>query len=220
MELKDAIRNRKSVRGYLNTPVSEDDIREILETASRAVSAQNTQPWEVTCVTGEMIEELRKINMELLESGIEPDFTDAPLAGISRERARGIGKKLFAAMDIAREDKEKRNWWMGRGFRFFDAPCVLLLYMDSDIFKESHSRLDMGAFAQLICLAAHEKGLGTCVENQAINFNKAYYEKLDIPETKTFVCGIAIGYEDPDFPANEVRSDRDPVDGFARFIGF
>lgn len=42
MELKQAILTRRSVRGFLDRPVSKEIIEDILRTATRAVSANNT----------------------------------------------------------------------------------------------------------------------------------------------------------------------------------
>ena len=43
---------------------------------------------------------------------------------------------------------------------------------------------------------------------------------LHIPENKRIVCGIAIGYPDWEFPANQVISTRVPVDEITTWCGF
>ena len=53
MEVTDAIRNRKSTRAFLDKPVSEELISDILECARWAPSGVNSQPWHVAIVTGE-----------------------------------------------------------------------------------------------------------------------------------------------------------------------
>jgi hypothetical protein len=40
---------------------------------------------------------------------------------------------------------------------------------------------------------------------------------LDTPPERMLFCGMAIGYEDPDEPANRLRSSRAPVEGWASF---
>ena len=43
----------------------------------------------------------------------------------------------------------------------FDAPCLILACISRDNLVE-YQMLDIGLIAQTICLAAHDKGLGTC----------------------------------------------------------
>ena len=81
-------------------------------------------------------------------------------------------------------------------------------------------RLDMGCVIQNICTAAMEFGLGTCVEHQAVMYQETLRRNLHIPENKRIVCGIAIGYPDWEFPANQVISTRVPVDEITTWCGF
>ena len=218
MELKEAIMTRRSVRGYTDRQVNRETIREILETASRAVSAENYQPWEFAVVSGEAIEKLREYNMEALRSGREPDTVFTPSSDLKfLNRSRTIGKTLLGAMGIAREDKERRAWWMQRGFRFFDAPAVIFVMMDASL--GDNYLLDIGCVTQNILLAAHDKGLGTCVEAQAIMFQQGIREILGIPEEKRIITGISIGYEDPEFAANAVRSEREKIEDITSWFG-
>lgn len=219
MELREVINQRKSTRGYLNKPVEKETIEEILTLAARAVSAHNVQPWEVAVVTGEPLEVLREASKESFVNGEEADRPDTPIPEAYMDRGRELGIELFRLMDIKREDKEKRREWSQRGYRFFDAPAVVFLYMD-DVLDEAAFRFDMGCFTQNFCLAATEYGLGTCVANQIITYTKKCHELLGIPENKKFVVGIALGYEDPDFPANQIESKRVPMDQLTLWGGF
>ncbi|HEX2394902.1 MAG TPA: nitroreductase family protein [Bacteroidales bacterium] len=45
MEVQDAILNRRSIRQYLDEPVTDDQISELLKAAMYAPSAVNKQPW-------------------------------------------------------------------------------------------------------------------------------------------------------------------------------
>lgn len=219
MELKEAIIGRRSIRGYLPKPVDKETLKNVLQLASRAVSRTNSQPWEVAVITGEVLDQIRRDNADCFAQNLPGNEPPIPFVGVYQERRVGVAKQLFAAMEIAREDKERRNWWTERGFRFFDAPAVIILYMD-DFLDRSVFGFDMGCFAQSICLAAREYGLATCVEEQAIHYDRGLYKYLDFPEGKQLVIGIAIGYPDPDFPANHVVAPREDVDHFARWYGF
>ena len=54
MELREAIRKRRSVRRYVKgAPVSEEDLKGMLEAAMMAPSANNRRPWEFIVVESE-----------------------------------------------------------------------------------------------------------------------------------------------------------------------
>jgi nitroreductase len=50
-DLIDTIFSRRSIRKYTDEPVSEDDIKTLLEAAMAAPSARNNQPWHFVVVT-------------------------------------------------------------------------------------------------------------------------------------------------------------------------
>jgi nitroreductase len=57
----EAIYKRRSIRKYKSTPVSEEQIRKLLEAAMMAPSARNRQPWHfVVCTDRDQIDRLRK----------------------------------------------------------------------------------------------------------------------------------------------------------------
>jgi len=43
---------------------------------------------------------------------------------------------------------------------------------------------------------------------------------LDLPANEQVVCGMSLGYADPDAPEGRLVTEREPVPGFARFAGF
>jgi len=47
MEVVDAIKNRYSVRGFLNKEVEKDTVKKIIELAKMAPSGVNCQPWKI-----------------------------------------------------------------------------------------------------------------------------------------------------------------------------
>jgi nitroreductase len=223
MEIIEAIEKRKSIRGYKPDPVPKQVIEQILELASHAPSAMNTQPWEFTVLTGEVLENVRRSNLELLNSGVPPNpehvVTSWPRESIYRQRQVNLAKQLFQLMDIPREDKEKRAKWLERGFRYFDAPAAIILSTDRCL-SESGPLLDIGAALQTICLAALHFGLGTCIEDQGTMYPQVLRRYAHIPESKRIIAAIAIGYPDWDFPANKVESEREPIKNVSTWLGF
>ncbi len=214
MDIIEAIRSRTSIRGYKPDPVPKEILREILDIAIHAPSAINTQPWEITVVTGEVLDNIRKGNIEMLTFGVPPALS-ARLrlyVGIYRQRQVDLAINIFRLMGIAREDKEKRAEWMQRGFRLFDAPAAIILSMDKSLDETPFAVLDIGAITQTICLAALNYGLGTCINDQGIIFPEVVRRFTGIPESKQIVICITIGYPDWDFPANKLETAREPVD--------
>ncbi len=219
MQLSEAIQNRKSIRGYLPDPVPQETLHQVLELATRAVSAQNMQPWEFVVVTGKPLDLVRESNVADLRAGSDFDVPELEFGGCYRTRQVNIAKQLFQAMDIQREDKERRTWWLERGFRFFDAPVLILLLADREM-DPMVAQLDIGCVTQNLCLAALEHGLGTCVQSQAVMFQRGLREVLHLPQQKRPVVGVALGYPDPDFPANHVISTREDIAQLTDWIGF
>jgi nitroreductase len=214
MDVIEAIRARKSIRGFKPIPVSREVLTEILAAGIQAPSALNTQPWEITVVTGEALEDIKKGNLEMLDIGAtpQPDTTRKPYGGVYRQRQIDLAIQIFQLMEITREDKQKRADWQRRGFRMFDAPAAIILSVDRSLDGSSMSLLDIGALMQNICLAALNYGLGTCIEDQGIMFPEVVREFTGIPESKRIVVCIAIGYPDGDFPANKLESAREPLE--------
>lgn len=223
MNLVEAARKRKSIRGFKPDPVPRGVIEQILENAVYAPSAMNTQPWEFTVLAGEVIDKVSNENIENLRSGVSgsPEHMTGqwPKDSVFRQRQVELAKQLFSLMGIGREDKEKRMEWMERGFRFFDAPAAVIISADRAL-GESGPLLDLGAVMQNICLIALEHGLGTCIEDQAILYPEVIRRYTDIDEGKTIVIAIALGYPDPDFPANGVESGRVPLSENTSWFGF
>ena len=223
MDVIEAVKKRKSIRGYKPDPVSKQTLEQLLELAVRAPSAMNTQPWEFTVLTGDVLENVRRSNVDLLRSGVPPNpehvVTAWPKESIYRERQVDLAKQLFRLMDIPREDKEKRAKWLERGFRYFDAPAAIILSTDRCL-SESGPLLDIGAAIQTICLAALHYGLGTCVEDQGTMYPEVLRKYGHIPESKRILAAIAIGYPDWDFPANKVETARESIKNVSTWLGF
>jgi len=223
MDVIEAVQRRKSIRGYKPDPVPKEVLEQILELASRAPSAMNTQPWEFTVLTGDVLENVRQSNVELLNSGAPPNPEHAvvgwPRESIYRQRQVNLAKQLFQLMDIPREDKEKRAKWLERGFRYFDAPAAIIITTDRCL-SESGPLLDIGALIQTICLTALHFGLGTCIEDQGTMYPEVLRKYAHLPESKRIIIAIAIGYPDWDFPANKVESEREPIRNLTTWLGF
>lgn len=223
MQFSQLIKARKSIRGYLQKPVPREVIEEIIEVAKWAPSSMNTQPWHVHAVTGEVLDRIRKGNSDNMIAGVPPK-RDFPMKeayeGVHRRRQIDVAVQLFDAMGIARDDKARRTDWVMRGFRQFDAPVSLVLTYDKYLEPAAISQFDLGAFSHAIVLAAWERGLGCVINGQGIMQSKVVREIAGIPEDQNIMICIAMGYPDPSFVANDVKSVREDNATFVRYVGF
>ena len=223
MDVIEAMRKRKSIRGFKPEPVGRGILEEILEAACRAPSALNTQPWEFFVVAGEALQRLCRENVESLKSGapLELEVAESafPRDSVFRQRQVELAKQLFRLMGIEREDQQKRAEWLEHGFRYFGAPAAIILVKDEALSGQS-PLLEIGAVMQSICLAAMKYGLGTCIARQGVFYPDVLRRVAGIPKSKRIVIAIAIGYPDWDFPANAVQTEREGVEAITTWVGF
>ena len=143
-----------------------------------------------------------------------------PFVGKHRERQVGVAKQLFSAMGIAREDKEKRQDWVLRGFRQFDAPVSIIVTYDRELADSDDTAFDCGAVATALVNAAWSRGLGTVINSQGIMQSPVVREHANIAEDQIIMKSIALGWPDDSFPANAVVSERKSIEEATVFVGF
>ena len=218
MELVEGIETRRSFRAFEPTPIPKEIIKRILEAASKSPSYTNTQPWEVAVVSGKKKAELSRILHEMAESDVAPN-PDLPLPKVwppeLDRRAKEHGAKRFRALRIERENEQQRKELRLLNFKFYGAPCVLFLFMDSRL--TSWSIFDMGLFAQTLILAAHSFGLGSCLQASIANYPDAVREFLGIPRVKLLVLGISLGYPNLEAAINAYQSSRVSLNDFVHW---
>ena len=219
MDIIEAIKSRRSIRGYKPDPVPRNIIEEILEIASRSPSSMNTQPWEFTVIAGDVLEKIKQANVEKFNAGESGNmgweierFKDE-----CRERQVAVAIQLYKLMGIAREEREKRTDWERWGFRYFDAPAAIIISVDKEHLPRT--QFDIGLISQTIALVALKYGLGTCIQDQGITYPDVFREFAGIPESKQMIICLTIGYPDEDFPANKVESEREPIDNITTWCG-
>ena len=223
MDYDTVVLGRRSIRGYKPDPVPRALIEDILAIAMRAPSSMNTQPWNFHVITGEPLDRIRQGNTERNLAGIphSREFrTGHAFEGVHRERQIGVAKQLFAAMGIARDDKDARQDWVLRGFRQFDAPVCVIVSYDRELADSDDTAFDCGAVTNALVNAAWSRGLGTVVNSQGIMQSPVVREHAGVPDDQVIMKSIALGWPDESFPANAVVSERKSVAEAARFVGF
>ena len=223
MQFDEVVLGRRSIRGYQAKPVPRALIEEVLGLAMRSPSSMNTQPWNFTIVTGDVLDQNRAGNTERNLAGVphSREFRiGQAFAGQHRDRQVGVAKQLFAAMGIEREDKEGRQDWVLRGFRQFDAPVCVIITYDRELADSDDTAFDCGAVTTALVNAAWSRGLGAVINSQGIMQSPVVREHAQIAEDQVIMKAVALGWPDESFPANAVVSERKSVEEAATFIGF
>lgn len=218
-DLDKAIRERRSVRGFLPKSVPRDLLEEVLGLAQHAPSNCNVQPWRVYIASGDVVDRLRNALVQAVTSGESPVMV-APLdefVGPYREKQIACAVELYGKMGIERGDREGRLNASLRNFRFFDAPHVAYICM-AKTFGVGVA-LDVGMYVQTLMLAMQSRGISSCAQAALRSYPELVADHLGIPDEEQILCGLSFGYEDPDVPANQTRQPRDPISRNVFFRG-
>lgn len=220
MNISEAIRHRKSTRAFLTKEVEQDKIVRILETARHAPSGANTQPWQVAVVSGQQKKELQERMIAAFDKGEQetkdyhyyPEKWAVPYSG----RRTSCGMQLYSALGIERQDRKRRRMQWVANYRAFDAPVMLLFFIDSSLATGSY--IDYGMFLQSLMLAALDEGLATCPQAALAEYPNLVRQTLGYPDNALLLCGVALGYEDREAAINQYRTPREPVEKFTKFF--
>jgi nitroreductase len=221
MEVHDALRNRRTVRAFLDRPVPRGTLEQILEDALHTPSWANTQPWEVYAAAGEVLEQIRR-NYEARTIAKTPAQPDLPFPGAwpaaCRERTKELTLGRALTRNTTTDDPTFHHEFLVANRRFFGAPCVVYLCMARTLTQ--WSVFDLGAICQSITLAAQDRGVESAIAINTVCYPDVLRAELGIPDDLLIVIGIALGYADPSDPEDSFRSARRTVAEAVRFKGF
>jgi len=220
----EAILTRRSVRAFLPTPVPRVTVEELLTLASRSPSGSNIQPWKIRVIAGDVKERLTRSILEALDrdgyEGHKREWNYYPVNW--REpflaRRRKIGWDLYGLLGIKKGDFEGTERQRRRNYEFFGAPVGMIFTLDQDL--EIGSWLDLGIYLGALMIAARGRGLDTCPQAAFADFHAVIRRQLGIPETEIIICGMGVGYADPDAVENRLVTERASAREFATFEGF
>ncbi len=222
MKVSDAINSRITTRAFLDEPVSGDLLRAILETAKRAPSGGNLQPWHVWVLGGAEMVRFKAIIKEKIAvsprgEGTEYQIYPPELKEPYKARRFKCGEDMYATINVPREDKFGRLLNFARNFEFFGAPAAYFFAIDRQM--QQGQWADLGMFMQSIMLLAREHGLHTCPQEAWAIWHKTAAEFLSIPPELMLFCGMGIGHMDEAHPINTLKTERAPLGEFATFVG-
>ena len=216
-----AARTRRSIRAYLKDPVPPAMLREIVALGRHAPSGSNIQPWRVHVLTGATLKRVGSAIQQAFltdEPGHKRDYdyyTD-PVYEPYLARRRQCGWGLYGLLGIGRGDHEKSKAYRATNYDFFGAPAGLIFTIDRGL--EKGSWLDYGMFLQTIMLAARARGLHTCPEAAIASYPDIVRRELGITSEWVVICGMALGYADPDALINTFQPPRIGLDEYAVFL--
>jgi nitroreductase len=227
ISVSQALEARRSVRAFSTAPLDDTLVDEILQTALAAPSWGNVQPYRVAMASGERCNAVRtalatkyhqasavkngsliKKLAALLKGDVLPDGDYKTLLkypGELSERYFATGKGLYDVLGISRDDRRGRESQMARNFSFFDAPTVLFVFCEDSL--GPYGPLDAGIFVQSLLLAAHERGVDTCVQGSVATWASPLRKHFEIPSGYKLICGVAMGYG-RQVPVNDYKPAR------------
>lgn len=212
---------RRSVRAYLPQPVPPAMLRQLLGTARQAPSGANLQPGSFVAVQGAPRARLTEALIAAFQSGQQEledyAYFPQPMPSLLRRRQVAAARALYGALGIAREDRASRDGQFARNFAFFDAPVALVVTIQRDF--GSGGYMDLGMALYGLMLAAQSQGLATCAIGALASYPGLVRKHLGLEPDSTIVCGMALGYADPQAPVNQTLTTRCELEEFFRVVG-
>ena len=189
-----AIYDRRSIRKFINKPISEKDMIDIIQSGIKAPSSKNRQPWKFIVIQGNAKDEMIKI----FRQGIEREENDSALLPQSRQHITAAKHTI----DIMAE-----------------APVIVFVVnlLGKSIMEESTTEervyeicniQSISAAIQNMLLAATEKGIGSL---WICDIYFAYSELCKwLDNDGQLIAAIAFGYSN-EFPKERPRKNIDDV---------
>ena len=206
---------RRSIRAYLDKPVPDALLEEILVAARWAPSTRNTQSTLVYALSGKPFASFKDDLRKFSEDNV-PVVSDVPMSMEWTPEQTARAEELMQIRTSWCADEYKRMGQeplpppanpMVAGAAIFGAPMLLVLAFDK-IVSAANAAFDAGLFAMAITVAAQERGLGTCIATSVTRYAELVHKHIPGLEDKNVVAGIAMGYPDTELPINRFPRTR------------
>jgi nitroreductase len=203
VDVYEAVRSRRSVRGFLDKTVPAAVLTRVLSAALRAPSGGNLQPWQVYVLSGSRLNDLKSRVRRRIATGdsgdqlpVQPYPTALP--AVHTQRLAEMGARRYGAVGIARDDREGRARVRARNWECFGAPTALFCYLDETMLPPQW--MDAGTFLQSVMLLLRAEGLDSCPQIAWAEYHRTVAEVVEPPRSHVLACGMSIGYADPQEP--------------------
>ncbi len=209
MDLFDAIRGRKSIRKFKQTPVPDEDIRKILDAGRWAPSANNTQPWSFIVIKDR---------------------------AVLKSMAEAVREMIDRMIPYAESEKQAQRLaaYKSNYYTFFEnAPAVIAVCMeaydagtDRLLARMGYSTEDIkrlrplpglqsvSAAIQNMLLAIHALGYGSCWMTGPLVAQDAFKRILGFEKEKSVAALLPVGVPGEEPPARS----RKPLEGLMKLI--
>ncbi|MDA9258552.1 nitroreductase [Gammaproteobacteria bacterium] len=217
MNVTEAVKSRSSIRSFLSKEVSNSLILELLKKSSRAASGGNLQPWKIFVLNNESMNNFLLFQKNWEQPEIPAyDIYPPKLKEPYRTSRFALGEQMYELLGIGRDDKDARISQVMKNFEFFGAPSAFFCFVDRQMGPPQWS--DLGMFLQTFMLLAKEAGLDTCAQEAWSIKQDSVSQFIKSDNDDILFCGMSIGYQDKDSPINSLRSERRPVEEWAKFL--
>lgn len=221
MDAIEAIKGRRSIRKFKPDEVPRDVLNEVLEAGRWSPSWGNTQPWEIYVMTRKALEQFRDESLNSARAGAA-STPDVPMPTAwpdqLKKRYGEMGEVVLKSLEIRRDDKKSRNRQNEFMLTLFGAPCLLVFCVPAEHSSIPYALLDIGLITQTVCLAAHAKGLGSCIMAMAVIHPAILRKVAGIPENRRIVVGVAMGYPEEGYPLNTFERKRADIGEFVKWV--
>ena len=177
MDIFEAISTRRSIKTFTDRPVSDAEIRRMLQAAVQAPNHRMTQPWRFYV--------------------LGPEARAAYGRALGRRKAKRVDETEAAEAVIAKVEATHRT---------LPAMLAVAMTLDEnpEIREEDYAATHMAI--QNLGLAAHAMGLGTHVKSGGIMDDPAARAAVGVREEERIVATINVG-EPADVPDPKPRHD-------------
>ena len=219
MNVTEALKLRRTTRGFLGAEVPKETLLEIVELARLAPSNSNTQPWHIAVASGETRQILEAAVLEEVTNGMKPHPQWPPggmgLQGDYKQRQYDCADRYYRSVGITRADTEARQELLALNWKFFGAPHAAFISMPAYMHR-AHA-CDLGIFLQTLMLLMTERGIASCPQGALAAFPDVVKRHVSIPEENAILVGLSFGYADEEARINSAKMPREPLDSFASF---
>src|SRR5271154_1625480 len=217
MRVSEAVNSRRSMRVFKPDPVAKEDIKWIIGNANRAASNGNLQPWKLYVTMGNARKRLsaailRAMDDNDLGPGAEYNVYPKEFTPLYDARRKLVGKQLYTLLGVPRGDAAGMLKQFRKNYDFFAAPVGMILCVERCM--GNGQWIDCGIFLDQLMLLAREKGLHTCPQAAFSRMQHVVRRELEICDDQIVICGLALGYAEPDAVPNNLITERAPLTDF------
>lgn len=200
---------RHSCRAFREgAQVPDAMIEQILAAAQRTASWCNAQPWQVFLTKGEATNRFRDALLaHVTDHPPRPDIAfPSDYKDVYLDRRRECGFQLYAAVGVARGDKEGGRHQFLENYRLFGAPHVAIITTEEAL--GPYGAIDCGGYVANFLLAAQALGIAAIPQAALATHCEFVRDWFKIAANRQVVCGISFGFEETTNPANGFRTSR------------